>query len=193
MDRRRFISSALSWTAFILLPSGGRPVKIAKEQQNALDQKLLWFCERGHLWKVKELILSGANPNASLTHPVFNTEHVTPLMIASANNHRSVVRYLLRSGAEVSARDEYLWTALFYAVGNGHVNVVTTLIDNGASCRVADLWGATPLHHAALRLGTNSNLMRYLVSAGGSLDVIDRSGNTPFFYAAMCRDRKAEV
>ena len=61
---------------------------------------------------------------------------VTPLYMASQNDHVEVVRLLIDAGALINQADEDGATSLFMASLNGHVDVVRLLIDAGATVKI---------------------------------------------------------
>lgn len=79
---------------------------------------------------VNRLRQSGADPNA--VDPL----GTTPLMFASGDGNAGIVDALLRSGADILARDngENCWTALHYAVvGANSLENARLLLERGCS------------------------------------------------------------
>lgn len=97
---------------------------------------------------------------------------MTPLWVASQNNHMMVVKLLIDAGAEVdSAKHSDGATPLFKAAQNGHMSVVKLLLDASARPDLAmPSNGATPLFVAAQN--GHVSVARLLVEAGASKDVV---------------------
>ena len=78
--------------------------------------------------KVRELLAAGADVNFDQTaHP-----SCTPLTCAAQQGHAEIVRLLLDSGADISAKDDSHLTALQWAQEKGHDDVVSMLKGAGA-------------------------------------------------------------
>jgi ankyrin repeat protein len=69
----------------------------------------------------------------------------TALHSASFEGHLQVVRYLLRQGVDVNARNCGNSTSLILASWNGHLDVVRCLLDHGADLDLRDKFDNTPL------------------------------------------------
>ncbi|XP_064628158.1 ankyrin repeat domain-containing protein 17-like isoform X2 [Lineus longissimus] len=116
----------------------------------------------------------------------------TPLMEAAQEGHLDLVRYLLKSGANVHAQTGTGDTALTYACENGHTEVARVLLEHGANLEHESEGGRTPLMKAA-RAGhlctvqfliskgagvnrttsTNDHTVLSLACAGGHLPVVE--------------------
>ncbi|ABK44143.1 Ankyrin repeat-like protein [Magnetococcus marinus MC-1] len=100
---------------------------------------------QGHVEMVKLLLAVGAD--ATLADEIGNT----PLHNAAINNELACAEALLGSGkGDVDARAEHILTALNMAVIQGHVEMVKLLLAVGADATLADEFGNTPLHNAAI-------------------------------------------
>ncbi|TFK60479.1 hypothetical protein BDN72DRAFT_883586 [Pluteus cervinus] len=54
----------------------------------------------------------------------------TPLMLASQNNHKDIVEYLLEiPDVDINAQTPDKWTALVFAIDKGHIGIVKKLLD----------------------------------------------------------------
>lgn len=74
----------------------------------------------------------------------------TPLMAAIKNGNDWEIRSLLKSGADVNAKDNEGWSALMYAIRyQNNLEFVNILIQNGADVNSKNKYGATPLQIAA--------------------------------------------
>lgn len=74
----------------------------------------------------------------------------TPLMTAIKNGNDWEIRSLLKSGADVNAKDNEGWSALMYAIRyQNNLEFVNILIQNGADVNSKNKYGSTPLQIAA--------------------------------------------
>ena len=64
-------------------------------------------------------------------------------MWASYYGRRKSVKYLIKNGANVNARDSNGKTVLMWAAQNGDKNIVKLLIDKGADIYATDIHGNT--------------------------------------------------
>lgn len=65
----------------------------------------------GKLSKVKKLVEEGMQPNKMIN------KYVTPLMLAASYGHSSILKYLIKAGANPGFRKSNGMTALFHAIG----------------------------------------------------------------------------
>jgi ankyrin repeat protein len=121
----------------------------------------------------------------------------TPLVIAAANGHLTVVTKLIAAGALVEGMhhshycDKTWWddyghsTPLQRAAQFGHLTVVTKLIAAGANVdKIHNCDKPTPLY-AAARFG-HLDVVTKLIEAGANVNKAPRwSGNTPLCIAAV--------
>jgi ankyrin repeat protein len=118
----------------------------------------------------------------------------TAIMFAASEGHSSVVRLLLKRGADPRSGNEEGATALIVAAGRGHEDVVQLLLANGAAPGAADNRGYTALLTSA-RMGHYPIVAMIL----GSLDerqvnAVDKFGWTALEHAVfMERDRVAAL
>lgn len=69
--------------------------------------------------------------------------------IASQSGFTSIIKVLLRNGADINLTDSRGWTALHYAVEGNHVESIMTLLQWGANPLQANFSGVNSLHLAA--------------------------------------------
>ena len=87
------------------------------------------------------------------------------LMRAARQGRPSAIRFFVRNGAAVDARDAMGRTALHVAAEHGHVQAVRALLELGAAPNARDRLGATPIDWArANGHARAANAMRF---AGG--------------------------
>ena len=66
-----------------------------------------------------------------------------------SNGNVGVVELLLKSGADIHAKDYYGLTPLHWAAELGYTEVVALLLKHGANINARNNFGVTPLHRAA--------------------------------------------
>ncbi|CDW84796.1 ankyrin repeat [Stylonychia lemnae] len=91
--------------------------------------------------------VANCQPNEILDS-VEKTSKKSPLHIAAAEGHQSMVEYLINKGARIDARDKLLRTPLHLACQSGHATVVKVLLDNNADPYEKDQSGRTAMHYA---------------------------------------------
>ena len=69
--------------------------------------------------------------------------------ILAENNSVEIVKFLLRNGADINAKDKNGWNPLHRAIWFGKIEIVRVLIQNGAKINAKDNHGWSPLDLAA--------------------------------------------
>ena len=143
---------------------------LASGQSLAVDtNQLRGAVQNGLTDMVRQLIALGADVNAS------SDDGMTPLHWAAYYGHADVALVLIHSGANVNARDKYVFeTPLHVAAKGGHAAVVRVLVASGAdvnaktSAMITDYRhsGMTPLEIA--RAEGKTEVVRILENAGAS-------------------------
>lgn len=119
--------------------------------------------------------LAAANP-ALVTGRAPNG--ATPLHIAALWNARKSLAWLLKRGAETTARDAYALAPLHYACRAPDAqDTAADLIAAGANVMAEDGAGDTPLHYAARALAKDTAGL--LLAHGGKINARDGMGSTP--------------
>jgi ankyrin repeat protein len=111
----------------------------------------------------------------------------TPLHTAIISDHSSdgtVIRRLVRMGADVNAGNDYGDTPLHRAAYHGHTEQVRLLLKNKADVARRAQRGETPLLYAARPDGHPETVLA-LLEGGADSNVADNFGNTPLHGAAM--------
>lgn len=107
----------------------------------------------------------------------------TNLIIASYYGHVAVVKALIKTRADIEARDtKYGGTPLSWAAANGHEDIVGLLINNGADIEAMDINNGTPLLWAAKN--GHASTLSLLIQKGAEIDAKDITGGTPLLWAA---------
>jgi ankyrin repeat protein len=117
------ILRAISFTSTLLLSLGivgALPGARARRQRSFAEASMT-----GNVARMQVLHLTGANVNA-------RTSCCTPLFLAAGSGNAEAVRFLIRQGADVNARERFGQTALSEAAFYGNVAVIKELLKNGA-------------------------------------------------------------
>lgn len=92
------------------------------------NMKLVNAVIMGQLDEVKE-ILKQKSINVDET----NEDGMTPLMLASFNNHFEIAKELIKAGASLDIKDIAEWSAISYSMFVGNVDIAILLIQSGAN------------------------------------------------------------
>ncbi|XP_076357640.1 transient receptor potential cation channel subfamily A member 1 homolog isoform X2 [Tachypleus tridentatus] len=99
----------------------------------------------------------------------------TPLHIAAIAGHDKVIKLLLNAGANVEARNCYMWTPLDCAASCGWVKTTKILLKAGCPVDPMDKTKTTPLHLAAEK--GHAEVVKLLLSWGANISQKDNNGN----------------
>lgn len=135
-------------------------------------------CSHGELQKVKRLIAK--NPELLNTR---DKSLNTPLHYAAGSGKTEIVKYLIKKGADLKARNNYGWTALHSSSYHGYTAVSERLITGGINIEETDAFGWTPLFRAIQ--GGHQNMIAFLVDRGANVNSVDRNGQTPLFLSVL--------
>ena len=161
-----------------------RPEDISEVKKILLNADFLAACEDGDAAKVREMLSSGADPNAA------RTTGANALSYATAGRHTEVVALLLDAKADPNRTSAGL-SPLFLAAENGDVETVKLLIRAGANVNAKlhavdeDLKareGDTALMATASATGTASTV-KALVGAGADSNAKAANGKTAVIQA----------
>ena len=138
------------------------------------DTALGTACEHGHLPVVKVLLENEASPYIGRS----------PAMHAAAEeNELIIVKFLLKEGVNVNARDSRKQTALHCAAYYASVDVIQLLLDAHCDLNLKDNNGCTALHYMAQKGDVDK--VKLVLNAGCDLDLKDNNEWTPLHYATM--------
>ena len=133
---------------------------------------------------VRYLLDHGADANAQS-----NTEHSTPLHLASYFGGFKVAQLLLNRGVNINVRDAQCRTPLHEALTNlsntvedYFVDAVRFLLDHGADVEAEDNNHSTPLH--VISEYGNVGAARLLLEHGARVDALDKDHSTPLHVAS---------
>ena len=133
----------------------------------------------GNLAAVKELVEGGADVDTVIGEGMVA---MTPLIKASWEGRRDIIKYLLAKGANVNAHNGDGQTALMQAVVRGFDDVVELLITGGADVKARDSRGMTAFVFAADSAALE--IADVLIKHGADPDAVDSSGITALMTAA---------
>ena len=160
-----------------------------------IDYPLHEAADAGNLEQVKKLLhVPGFHAN------ICDNVKCTPLHVAAANGHLSVVEYLFQQGADINAVDSHGQTPLYYAVIVGQEPVISFLCKNNALVDKATPDQETPLHIAAY--SGRCAIAQTLLQFKANIESQNSQGQTPLLkaiemnqqkMAQLLLDRKAQV
>jgi len=115
---------------------------------------------------------------------VFSDPSVIQLADAAARGDRRAVAELARQGVDVNARGDRQTPVLLWALFNQNIDGMLALLEAGADPELADEFGDTVMHYAAMV--DNPRLLRALLAVGIPPDLRNLvNGKTPLFNAIV--------
>ncbi|MEW5939870.1 MAG: ankyrin repeat domain-containing protein [Chloroflexota bacterium] len=135
-----FEAAALGRTTYIVRLLARQPDLVSAFADDGF-QPLGLACFFGHLEAAEYLVKAGAPVNT----PSNNELNVTPLQSAAAGNHTSIVRMLLKNGANPNVRERRGFAPLHAAAENGNAEIIQALIFAGADLKTRSDDGKRPL------------------------------------------------
>lgn len=119
-----------------------------------------------------------------------NRHGITALHAAAQQGHVEVVRQLLASGADATAKTaEHMQTALYFAAADGHAQVTAALLAAGAPVGAVDQHGSTALHAAAD--ADSAETLWLLLAAGANVAAVNAEGETALQNTALSGSPRA--
>src|SRR6266850_33535 len=106
----------------------------------------------------------------------------TPLHLVLREGHVEVAQFLVKHGADATARDEDGRTPLHWASSRGDIELAQLLIQHGADATAEDNDGSTPLYRASE--GGHIELAQFLIQHGADATAEDDDGSTPLHRAS---------
>jgi hypothetical protein len=124
----------------------------------------------GDISKIKKLLAEGRNINEK------DSNGATPLMHAIWSKKPDVAKYLIESGADVKANDNY-GNALIYAIDYKQHELINLLLDKGADIESRNYLGETAIVHAVLRIA-DFDAVKILIKRGANVNAKSTEGET---------------
>ena len=113
------------------------------------------------------------------------------LHMAAFTGNLSRVKELVKTGTDVNVKDEFEWTALFWAACAGQTEVAKFLIENKADLVAQDGRGQSLLHQAARTRADAVKFAELLIAKGADVNAKNARGDTPLHLA--CYSNVAEL
>jgi ankyrin repeat protein len=149
------------------------------EQSNYDQQKLILVAGLGDVRKMKNLLDSGTDINAT------SATGRTALQWAAWAGHADVVLLLLESGSSINIASGDGSTALILAANEGSSDIVQILIDRNADVDAQDKEGMSALMLATLQ--NHEEIVRKLIRAGADINRQSNSGDTALGFALVLK------
>jgi hypothetical protein len=133
----RLTSTAGAARGFYRPHSGFASWQPTNDEQEILDEALVWAAKSGQVDTLRFLAQRGARVNSGL-------QQGTPLMWAAGNGHLETMRWLLDQGADVDQQGAYGGhdvrgvTALHIAAWGNKVDAARLLVEHGADATLTD-------------------------------------------------------
>ncbi len=149
-----------------------------KTGETSISERFIEAVEGGDLITVKDLLEEEVDVNQGLE------KGYTPLIIATAHEHKMIVQTLLEKGANVNQQttDSIKITALMFAAANGHIEFVNDLLNKGANPNLAENDGFTALMFAAAN--GQEKIVNDLLNHAAKPNTKDAVGDTALMLAA---------
>ena len=157
---------------------------LENEQKRKQNESLYDAVVNGRYQDVIDLIQAGVDVHLSEGVPLkpYENEHNTPLHLAALHGYLDIVKWLIKKGANVNAKNRKEHTALHLAVHNAHKEVIRYLIQQGADINATEHEGDTPLAWAAYK--RQIEVVKQLIELGANIHSQNNFGNTPLHWAA---------
>ena len=110
---------------------------------NKNEMEFIGAASGGDIETVRKLLTTGIDINGK-----FGVMGQTALGMASNKGKVKMVKFLIKSGADLNQIGSVGMAPLMHAVNNGHVEIVKVLIANGADANAKGLMGATVIQFA---------------------------------------------
>ncbi len=162
-----------------LLCEAGAPMDI-KDEQGMCPIHLHGDFDRTRC--VRRLLMCGCDPNlrceAGFTPLIRACNSRTPM-----SDNLTLVRVLLRAGADVNAKNDNDNTVMSYLGDTESLHLIRVMLAAGADINVRDKQGDTPLHEASM--GNHPKTVALLVKRGADVNARNEEEQTALFIAAQ--------
>ncbi|XP_063698052.1 serine/threonine-protein phosphatase 6 regulatory ankyrin repeat subunit B-like [Culicoides brevitarsis] len=154
--------------------------KVKDFQGSTLLHHAVWY---GRIQAVK-LLLDHKKDKQTIDVNVRNNADITPLDIAINKENTSLVRLLLKKGANPNVKDLDGGTPVHLAASEGKHEILELLLRHGGDMTLKDNQGWTPLQYAVHNCHIRS--VQLLVHRGADIHVRDINGGTLLHLASDC-------
>lgn len=151
-------------------------------QNDAGNTALCWAIKHGHA-EIVDALLTDGRANVNLCKL---TCHKIPIIKACAIGNSSILKLLLKHGADVNVCIMRMERPLHYASHNGHSEIIKTLLANGAEIDAINHKGDTGLIMAAKQ--GRSEAVQVLLKHGAESLLVNDDGRNVWHYAIDCED-----
>lgn len=135
---------------------------------------------------VEVLLRYGANVDKLSRDPSERVE--TPLFSSCRLGLTSVVRTLIKHGADLDKTDFYSHTPIWINTRDKRVDIINMLIQSGAKLNISACWNQCPLY-LACKFSGRLAIATLLIYHGVRVDVIDRNDHSALYWAIENCDR----
>ncbi len=97
-------------------------------------------------------------------------------------SHSEIVKFLVKSGADIESKDAENQTPLHIAAKNNKLEIAQFLVERGEDTESKDNENRTPLHAAAI--AGHIKIVKFLVENGADKESKDNENRTPLHYSA---------
>jgi TonB family protein len=142
------------------------------------------------VWSIWLTLIVGEALATSSQAPqvILDESTVTPLMRAVKSENLGSIKKLLSQNVNINEKDDFGWTALFYAVARGDKNIVKALLDKGADLNAADDEQYTPLMRATAY--NHLSIVKLLIERKAEVNRKDVDDDTAMIIATRNKHKK---
>ena len=138
-----------------------------------MQERFVEACFRGDYSLVQSLIEVGVNVNYVSDYSLYG-EGWSPLMIVVPMGQTSIVKHLLKNGAQVNLQTDDGESALMIACRWGHAEIAKTLIEYGAQVNLQNNHGESALMMA--NGGEHAKIAKVLIEHGAQVNLQNNEG-----------------
>ena len=143
---------------------------------------VLIACLRGNTEAMNVLLKAGADPN------IANADGDTCLHVAVRQDRsKAVLQAITDHGADVNATNKYKRTALMIACKMGNADAMDVLLNAGSDHKIADVNGATWIHHA-LTGNCKKEILQTIIKHGADVNATNKNNKTALMIAFRTRN-----